>query len=114
MSDFGAMISITKNNRQAFLESEFEEIKRLCEQYKNENSYTTSLGTAVLFKIGKTQGQNDTDYYEINILISNYWGDATDFKFHKKVDNSLVKTISKELSKLLPRTYRLKANFEWW
>lgn len=114
MSDFGAMISITKKDGAGFSEEEFQEIEHLAQSYKETCTYKNSIGEPFHFGVGKTQAWNDPDFYEINILLSEYWGDAEMFKWHEETDVKDARIILAELKPSLPGNYTLRSYFEWW
>jgi len=113
MSDFGATISIRKKDGAAFSEAEFNEIERITGSYKDTCSHKNSMGKPYLFGVGKTTSLGETVFFEINVLLSDYWGDAKMFKWHGEIDEKDAKTIAGELGKLLPG-YHLESAFERW
>lgn len=114
MSDFGATISIRKKDGAAFSEDEFKEIERITESYKETCPHKNSMAQPFLFDVGKTQIWGESDFYEINVLLSDYWGDAKMYKWHGETDEKDARTIAGELTKLLPESYQLKSAFERW
>ena len=114
MSDFGARIYINKKSAEAFTEKEVEEIAALCEGLKKETRLTNSLGDPYLFHVGKTINLDHDHCYEVNVLLSNHWGNQSQFKWHKEIDAKDMKVIASSLRQLLPKEYKVKAKFEWW
>lgn len=114
MSDFGARIYINKKSAEAFTEKEVEEIATICEGLKKETQLTNSLGEPYLFLVGKTINLDHNHCYEVNVLLSNHWGNQSQFKWHKVIDAKDMKVIASSLHELLPKGYKLQAKFEWW
>lgn len=114
MSDFGAIISVTKTGDTSFSEEEFLEIEQVAQSYKKTCTYFNSIGESFIFSVGKTQARNDPNFYEVNILLSEYWGDAEMFKWHKETDVKDALIILNELQPMLSGNYVLKSGFEWW
>ncbi len=114
MSDFGAMISVTKTGGASFSEEEFLEIEQVAQSYKKTCTYVNSIGEPFNFGVGKTQAWNDANFYEVNILLSEYWGDAEMFKWHQETDVKDALIILNELKPMLPGNYVMKSAFEWW
>lgn len=114
MSDFGARIYINKMNAEAFTEKEVEEIATICAGLKKEIKLTNSLGEPYLFLVGKTINLDHDHCFEVNVLLSNHWGNQSQFKWHKEIDAKYMKVITSSLSELLPKGYKLQAKFEWW
>ena len=114
MSDFGAIIYIDKKDKSFFTEKEIKNITSICDQVRNEIALTNSLGEPYLFSVGRMINL-DSDYsYKLNVLLSNHWGDASQFKWHKEIDGKDMKVIASTLRELLPKEYKLQAKFEWW
>jgi hypothetical protein len=114
MSDFGAIISIRKKDGVAFSEEEFNEIEQVTSSYKETCPHKNSMAQPFLFDVGKTQIWGEPDFYEVNLLLSDYWGDAKMYKWHRETDEKDAQTIADELAKLFPENYLLKAAFERW
>lgn len=114
MSDFGAIIGITKKDNSDFSEAEFNEIKGIIENYKTGCTYTNSISEPFLFGVGKTQKLNDPSFYEVNILLSDYYGDRKMYDWHKDIDLKYGKIVTDDLKKLVPENYVLALAFEWW
>ena len=114
MSDFGAIISISKKEKVPFCEKEFLKIKVICEQIKSETKLTNSFSDPYLFNVGRTKYLGSDECLEVNVLLSNHWGSASDFDWHKEVEIKDMKTITDSLCNLLPREYELKSSFAWW
>ncbi|MGV3613122.1 MAG: hypothetical protein ACO1N0_19330 [Fluviicola sp.] len=114
MSDFGAIISIRKKDAAAFSEAEFQEIERITQAYKESCSHKNSMAKPYLFDVGKTTILGKSDFFEVNILLSDYWGDAKMFNWHAEIDEKDAKIIAGELTPLLPENYALKSAFERW
>ena len=114
MSDFGARIYINKKSTEAFTEEEIEEITTICKDFKKGTTLTNSLGDLYFFRVGKTINLDHDHCYEVNVLLSNHWGNQSQFKWHKEIDAKDMKVIASSLRELLPKEYKLKAKFEWW
>lgn len=114
MSDFGAIIRITKKDHQAFSEEDIEKIVEVSNQIKASSTLRCSLSEPYLFEVGRTKGIGTNDCYEVNILLSNYWGNISYFKWHKIRDQKNLKPISNSIGTLLSKNYKLSAKFEWW
>lgn len=114
MSDFGALIGITKKDGIAFSEEELENIRMVAENYKTDCSYINSISEPYLFGVGKTQALNTPSFYEVNVLLSDYYGDREMYNWHKDTDLKHGKLITADLKKLLPGNYVLTLAYEWW
>jgi hypothetical protein len=114
MSDFGATISIRKKDGSAFSEAEFQEIERITGSFKETCPHKNSMGKPYLFGVGKTTIWGESDFFEVNILLSDYWGDAKMYKWHAEIDEKDAKIIADELAPLLSDCYELKSAFERW
>ncbi len=114
MSDFGTMIGITKKDKSAFSEAEFNDIKVITGTYKTGCTHTNSLSEPFLFGVGKTQRLDSPLFYEVNVLLSDYYGDRKMYDWHKDVDLKYGKIVTDELKKLLPENYVLTLAYEWW
>ncbi len=114
MSDFGAMISITKKDKTAFSEEEFTKIEQIVRYYKENCRYTNSVGDPFHFGVGKTQAPEDPVFSEVNILLSEYWGDTEMFTWHKEPDLKDAQLILNELKPSFPEDYLVRTYFEWW
>lgn len=114
MSDFGALISITKTNAGAFSKQEMQNICKICKQIKASNTLLNALSEPYLFEFGKTKAIQTDDCFEINILLSNHWGDASYFDWYRKVELKDMQIITKSIAALLSKNYILNQKFEWW
>lgn len=114
MSDFGGLISIQKSDQSFFTKADEQAVKAVVEQLREEITLTSSLGKPYLFLVGKTERINEPKCYELNVLLSEYSGDATQFKWHETVDAPDARTISAALATALGPAYLLNPTFGWW
>lgn len=114
MSDFGAIIYISKKDKSAFSMDEIDQIKTLSQKIGSEINLKNSMGKPYLFEVGLTTSLDDSKCYTVNVLLSDYYGDSTDFKWHKKVEVADSKVIGDKFSKELEGDYKVKPSFEWW
>jgi len=114
MSDFGATISVRRKDGGAFSEEEFAQIEKIVQSYRETCPLKNSMSKPFLFDVGKTTIWGETEFFEINVVLSDYWGDAKMFEWHKETDVKDAATIAKELQLLLSETYQLRSSFERW
>ncbi|MCU0433718.1 MAG: hypothetical protein MUC87_09725 [Bacteroidia bacterium] len=114
MSDFGAFISIVKTDRSAFSDEEVEAMKEICDEIKNRLMLKNSMGEYYYFSVGRTLRVGITECFELNVLLSDYWGDSDMFEWHREVDERDARKITEVLSETLGNGYVLKPAFEWW
>ena len=115
MSDFGSIILINKKENKSFTEEEVNEITIICNQLKKETTLKNSLGEAYLFKVGKTISfKQKNQCFGVNVLLSEYWGNESDFKWNSEVDSKNMKVFADNLCLLIPKGCILQPKFEWW
>ncbi|MGL5888797.1 MAG: hypothetical protein ACRC3B_02865 [Bacteroidia bacterium] len=114
MSDFGALISIRKIDKTSFSGPEIQAMKELCLKVKDSLQLKNSMGSFYDYSVGRTMRVGEDQCFELNVLLSDYWGDAKMFKWHKEVDEKDAKIIAAALSDILGSGYQLKPVFEWW
>lgn len=114
MSDFGALISIRKIDKSSFPASEVQAMKELCATVKDQLQLKNSMGDFYDYSVGRTVRLGEDECFELNVLLSDYWGDAEMFEWHKEVDEKDAQKIAAALADQLGSGYQLKASFEWW
>ena len=114
MSDFGAIIYIRKKNDEDFNEEEVKALAEINKKLKEENDLHSSMGVLYSFDLGTTRN-TDGNIRGVNILLSDYWGDTSDYKWHGKVDKKDTTVIARKVRALLDaKKYSVKGSFEWW
>jgi hypothetical protein len=114
MSDFGATITITKRNGASFSLVEVEGISQACKKIQAQSTLQNSFSDPYLFKLGQPVSITDNSCYSLDLLLSDHWGDAEQYKWHKKVEIKDARIIAKELLAEIGKEYNCKANYEWW
>jgi hypothetical protein len=114
MSDFGALISIKKIDNTAYTPAEVQAMKVLSAQVKEELQLKNSMGQFYDFSVGRTLRVGQDECFELNVLLSEYHGDADMFDWHKEVDEKDAQKIAAVLADRLGSGYQLKSSFEWW
>lgn len=114
MSDFGATISIQKKDGKAFTDEEENIVREKVREVHESNQFKDGLGEPYSFITGITEYLGDPDFYEMNVLLSDYWGNSDDFKAYQAQDLKQATVIANLLGLLLGEHYVLKETFEWW
>jgi hypothetical protein len=114
MSDFGALISIRKIDKSSFSATEVQAMKEMCATVKDQLQLKNSMGNFYDYSVGRTVRLGEDECFELNVLLSDYWGDAEMFEWHKEVDEKDAQKIAAALADQLGSGYQLKASFEWW
>lgn len=115
MSDFGAMISVRKKDGGAFSDEEETLVRTAVrELHEAHRHLRNAIGEALIFDTGVTQKLEDPDFYEMNVLLSDYWGDSKDFNDYKDSDLKDTLALSEKLRVKLGEKYVLDPQFEWW
>ncbi|MCH2043743.1 MAG: hypothetical protein MK212_06335 [Saprospiraceae bacterium] len=113
MSDFGSIIYITKKDKASFSDEEIDVIQKVSTETKKHLGLASSMGDDYKFSVGKTvdtKGNCST----ANVLLSDYWGDSEDYKWHKTPEVRDFAKIKAELANRLGEDYEFEASFEWW
>lgn len=113
MSDFGSIIYVTKKDKATFSDEEIEAIQKASTEAKQHLRLKSSMGDDYRFNVGKTvdaKGNCST----ANVLLSDYWGDSEDYKWHKIPEIKDYAKIKAELANRLGKDYEFEASFEWW
>ncbi|MBL4705872.1 MAG: hypothetical protein JKY54_15205 [Flavobacteriales bacterium] len=72
VSDFGAIIYITKTDASFFNSTEIIEVTLACEQLAKETTLANSLSDPYLFNVGKSIDYKDKRCHTVNVLLSDH------------------------------------------
>lgn len=114
MSDFGAMISVSKKDKTAFSDEEETFVRKCVTEVHESSQLTDALGRPYSFIVGISQYLGDPDFYTMNVLLSDYWGNSEDFELMKVTGLRDMKVIAAQLGDLLGEKFLLEETFEWW
>lgn len=114
MSDFGAIVYVRKEDGGPFEATEEALVETACNALQSEVDLNGSMGKPYLFNVGRTRRASDSVVTGVNLLLSDYWGDAKDFKWHGEVEEKDARKIAEALKAKLPDGYRVEGVFEWW
>lgn len=115
MSDFGAMISIRKKDDSAFTDEEETFVRTtVLEVHEEHRSLANAVGEPYAFDTGITQRLEDTDFYEMNVLLSDYWGNADDFRSYRETETRKMMEVAVSLGTKLSEKYVIDPQYDYW
>jgi hypothetical protein len=114
MSDYGAIIKLTKENKTEFNSIDKDLIIVEIEKIKKEKKYFNSNGEEFIYEVTEFEGDSN----EIIIILSEYWynDNYNEIIFSKAKENDLqnAEEIKKILETTLMNEYQLTMVFEKW
>ncbi|MEO5645499.1 MAG: hypothetical protein ABIQ40_01575 [Bacteroidia bacterium] len=115
MSDYGAMIILTKISEPTFTDAEKKLFASEIEKIKTENDFADSLGDSFQFIVSEGVGK---DFKYLVVILSQYFngeGDADEnFEFAKESDLEEAGKIAEKLQPAFGDTFEIKQVFEKW
>ncbi len=115
MSDYGAMIILTKKDDPSFLDAEKKLLESEIEKIKSENEFADALGDSFQCIVSEGVGK---DFKYLVVILSQYWngegeGDEN-FEMAKENDLSEAEKIAEKLKPSFGEQFKIEPVFENW
>ncbi len=118
MSDYGAMIILTKKDDPSFLDAEKKLLEREIDKIKSENEFADALGDNFQYIVSEGVGK---DFKYLVVILSQYWNrdgddedDAKNFEMAKENDLNEAEKIAEMLKPTFGEKFKIEPVFENW